>query len=333
MLSKTVCTLLLTFAATNALAHHSFAPHFDASKKLNISGTVTEYEARNPHSYLHVNAVDENGRTREYVCESHGVTQLSRIGITPQLLKAGTKVRVTGSLSRHSPYMRLLKGRGLEESDAAKATPVTVINETMAKTFFKGEDPIGKHILISQLVLGKRARGPDIPWEVVGVVKDEKVAGRVFSGLGQDMPVIYVTFYQNPGTRNSLVVRATNPMLLIRLIEQAIWKVNTDQAVENVETLEEIKSQSIAPARTRTVLLTIFAGIAVLLTAVGIYGVVSYSVAQRAREMAIRLTLGASPGDLLKLVIGKAMLMSTSTRSLVKLSINDASNNCGFSNR
>jgi predicted permease len=205
--------------------------------------------------------------------------------------------------------MRLLKGRGLEESDVANAMPVTVINETMAKTFFKGEDPIGKHILISQLLLGKRARGADSPWQVVGVVKDEKVTGKVLSGLNEDMPVIYVTFYQNPGTRNSLVVRAKNPMLLINSIEHAIWKVNTDQAVENVETLEDIKSQSVAPARVRTVLLSIFAGIAVLLTAVGIYGVVSYSVAQRAREMAIRLTLGASPGDLLKLVIGKAMLM------------------------
>jgi len=179
----------------------------------------------------------------------------------------------------------------------------------MAKTYFKDEDPIGKHILISELVFGKRARGREIPWQIVGVVKDEKVTGKVLSGLNEDMPVIYVTFYQSPGTRNSLVVRATNPMLLINSIEQAIWKVNTDQAVENVETLEEIKSQSVAPARVRTVLLTIFAGIAVLLTAVGIYGVVSYSVAQRAREMAIRLTLGASPGDLLKLVIGKAMLM------------------------
>ena len=92
-------------AASNATAHHSFAPHFDRSRSVNISGTVKQYEARNPHSYLHVNAVDENGRTREYVCESHGVTQLSRIGITPQLLKAGTKVQVTGPLSRHSPYM------------------------------------------------------------------------------------------------------------------------------------------------------------------------------------------------------------------------------------
>ena len=96
--------LVLIYAA-QATAHHSFAPHFDGSKKVNISGTVKEYEARNPHSYLHVNAVDENGRTREYVCESHGTTQLSRIGITPQIFKPGTKIRVVGSLSRHDPYM------------------------------------------------------------------------------------------------------------------------------------------------------------------------------------------------------------------------------------
>ena len=93
------------FVAPQALAHHSFAPHFDSSKPANISGTVTEFEARNPHSYLHISAIDENGRTREYVCESHGVTQLSRNGIKPEMLKAGTKVRVTGSLSRHSAYM------------------------------------------------------------------------------------------------------------------------------------------------------------------------------------------------------------------------------------
>jgi hypothetical protein len=91
--------------AADAAAHHSFAPHFDAGKPVNISGTVTEYEARNPHSYLHLSATDENGRTREYVCESHGVTQLSRTGLTPQVLKAGTKVRITGSQSRHSAYM------------------------------------------------------------------------------------------------------------------------------------------------------------------------------------------------------------------------------------
>jgi hypothetical protein len=98
-------SLLLGLLAAPAHAHHSFAPHFDIDKPVDISGTVVEYEARNPHSYLHIAAVDENGKTTEYVCESHGFTQLSRNGITPEMLKAGTEVRVDGSLSRHSPTM------------------------------------------------------------------------------------------------------------------------------------------------------------------------------------------------------------------------------------
>ncbi len=99
---------LLTVAsigASPALAHHSFAPHFDASKPVSISGTVTEYEARNPHSYVHIAAADENGKTQEYVCESHGYTQLTRNGISPEMLKVGTQLRVEGSLSRHDPHM------------------------------------------------------------------------------------------------------------------------------------------------------------------------------------------------------------------------------------
>jgi putative ABC transport system permease protein len=159
-------------------------------------------------------------------------------------------------------------------------------------------------------VPGEAARGPEIAWRVVGVVSDEKVdVGKVFSP-DEDLPVMYVTFHQSPVSKISRVVRAAmNPSLLTQSIKRAIWKVNKDQVVTNVETLDEIKSAVVAPARLRTILLAIFAGLAVLLAAAGIYGVLSYSVAQRVHEMAIRLALGASPGDLLKLVVGKALLM------------------------
>src|SRR5678815_736418 len=124
--------MIVVLPASNAVAHHSFSPHFDTSKKVHISGIVKSYEARNPHSYLHINAVDDNGQTHEYVCESHGVTQLSRIGITPQLFKVGMKLIVTGSASRHSPYMcffeivELPDGRSMNVNGpgGAQQTPV-----------------------------------------------------------------------------------------------------------------------------------------------------------------------------------------------------------------
>jgi hypothetical protein len=132
-LGRSIASMIVVLlVVSNAAAHHSFSPHFDSSRKVHISGTVKAYEARNPHSYLHINAVDENGRTREYVCESHGVTQLTRIGITPQLFKAGTKLSVTGSVSRHSPYMcffeiiELPDGRAMNVNGpgGAQQTPV-----------------------------------------------------------------------------------------------------------------------------------------------------------------------------------------------------------------
>jgi hypothetical protein len=126
--------LLLGLLAVPAYAHHSFAPHFDIDKPVDISGTVTLYEARNPHSYLHIAAVDENGKTQEYVCETHGFTQLSRNGITPEMLKPGTQLRVDGSQSRHSAYMcffnnvyfpdgRALSVNGPRGAPAARALP------------------------------------------------------------------------------------------------------------------------------------------------------------------------------------------------------------------
>jgi hypothetical protein len=138
----------LSVAAPCAFAHHSFAPHFDASKPVSIAGTVTEYEARNPHSYLHIAAIDENGKTQEYVCESHGVTQLTRNGITPAMLAAGTKIRVEGSLSRHSPHMcffdsvELADGRVLNVNGPGGARPAATSIGPLRRDIF------GKWLLV-----------------------------------------------------------------------------------------------------------------------------------------------------------------------------------------
>ena len=106
MMKKTGPAMLVGLLLASGLqAHHSFAPHFDASKPVDFAGVITEYEQRNPHAYLHVRVVDADGRSREWRCESHGVTQLSRNGITPEMLSAGTEVRVQGSQHRRDPNM------------------------------------------------------------------------------------------------------------------------------------------------------------------------------------------------------------------------------------
>jgi hypothetical protein len=103
-LLRILVALAAFITTTVSLAHHSFAPHFDIKKPISISGKVIEFEARNPHSYLHIQAIDENGKSQEYICESHGFTQLSRNGITPEMLKRGTVLRIEGSLSRNNAH-------------------------------------------------------------------------------------------------------------------------------------------------------------------------------------------------------------------------------------
>ncbi len=204
--------------------------------------------------------------------------------------------------------MQLRKGRGLTERDTKGATPVTVINETMARKHFPGEEPIGKRILVQEIVPGKSALGEEIPWEVVGVVKDEKVGGVDDT---RDNPGMYVSFEQSPVFSPNLVVRAAmDPRQLQQPLASAVQQINKDQPLTDFKTLEQIKTESMATKRLHSIMLGGFATVALLLSAIGIYGVISYSVVQRTHEIGIRAALGASARDVLGLIVGRGMMLA-----------------------
>ena len=104
-MKRLIIILISVVLPVAGFAHHSFAPHFDADKPVEIFGTITEYEQRNPHAYLNIAAEDENGRVTEWRCESHGYTQLARNGITPEMLKKGARIGISGSQHRRDPNM------------------------------------------------------------------------------------------------------------------------------------------------------------------------------------------------------------------------------------
>ena len=204
--------------------------------------------------------------------------------------------------------LKLRKGRTLGGQDAKGAPAVAVINETMVRLYFKGEEPLGKRILVQEIVPGKTQLGPEIPWEVVGVIADEKVDN--LGGKG-DNPGMYVSNQQSPVYFQALVLRAAmDPSGLTKVLGKAVHEINKDQTLTEVKTLDQIKSESTASNRLQSMLLTVFAAIAVLLAAIGIYGVISYSVEQRTHEIGIRAALGASKGDLLSLILRSGMLMA-----------------------
>ena len=206
-----------------------------------------------------------------------------------------------------SLQMKLIKGRWLAETDTSSSPPVTVINESMAKRFFKNEEPLGKRILIEQIIPGQPALGPVIPWQVVGVVADEKTRA-----LDADSAGLYVSYKQSPGLYTALVVRgAMDPTNLVKSVESAIWQLNKNQSIDEVKPLEQLKTESLSDNRLRTVLLGVFAALALLLAAIGVYGVISYSAAQRIHEIGIRAALGASWSSQVGLVLKGGMALTS----------------------
>jgi putative ABC transport system permease protein len=221
--------------------------------------------------------------------------------------RSGAGFKQVGASYFHTIGMKLVKGRGFSDRDVKGSSPVMVINQTMASRFFAGQEPIGQRILVQEIVPGRPALGPEIPWEIVGVVADEKTG----SLDGNAQAGMYVPIEQSPSTFVSLVVRANiDPTSLQRALGQAVHEVNKDQPLSDVLTLEQIKDESSASNRLRTMLLGVFATFALLLAAIGIYGVISYTVVQRTHEIGIRAALGANASTLLRLILSHGMTLA-----------------------
>src|SRR5215213_6666129 len=194
----------------------------------------------------------------------------------------------------------IVRGRAFTEQDKAGATPVVIVNETLARQHWPGEDPIGKRI---------RFYGPPerAGWmQIVGVVEDVKHELNL-----PVTPEYYLPHAQDPWNAMVLVAKTSvEPGSLSSGLRQQVWAIDKDQPVFDIRTMEEVRSMSVAMYSFSSVMLAIFAAVALVLASVGIYGVMAFAVTQRTQEIGIRMALGARALDVLKLVVKHGMKLA-----------------------
>ena len=211
-----------------------------------------------------------------------------------------TDVRVTDENYFRTMNIRLLSGRTYTPDEATQSRKVVVINEALARKYFPGEDPIGKRLTISM-------KAQNEPTEIVGVVGDAKYAKLE----SEPRPMVYWPYPELSYTSMTLVVRTGgNPLDLAAAAQHEIQTIDKEQPVADLRTMESWISESVSRARFGTLLLTAFAGLALLLAVVGIYGVMNYSVTQRTHEIGVRIALGARSVDVLRLIVWQGLWLT-----------------------
>jgi putative ABC transport system permease protein len=191
------------------------------------------------------------------------------------------------------------RGRVFDNGDVAGKPQVTVISQALAKEYFPNTNPIGQRLFVEW--------GRQTPYEIIGVVADVR-----HQGLDKPaFPALYFPYTQEPNTLATIVIRTgTDPLSLARSVQDRIHSFDKDQAVADIQTMDRTVSQSVSRPRFQSVLVSSFAGLALLLASIGIFGVMSYSVAQRTHEIGIRMALGAEKNQVVKLVVGQAIVIA-----------------------